>query len=510
MANVTIQALPAATTPLTGAELVPLVQSGVTKQTAMTNALAKPYYAITAVETAASITPTNYSYPPANALRYGTNTTPGTTDMTTAIQNAITAAGTGSYRGEAFIPAGAYKITASLRAGTASSNARPIIICGDGQGTQIINAAPASTPTFAMNGASHFQIKNMLLTGNSANLNDGIVVDGTTNGVIRWNIENVVAQMAGRGIVLKNTNTGVIRDFKSWPDSNDASLTVAQTVTMTDVDHGIYLTGGYCHDISIYDADCFPRDSFKAGACGIYCDATGPSSNVRLFGGLFQGNAGDSRNGVYLKNCNSYHIHGAYHESSVVKIQNCNHGMVSNSSNGGVEGLIQLVSNCEGNQVIGCTVARLDIADSGCVNNVVIGGYYTTSITDAAAPNTRFIGVRNYGADRGGTPWTTVTYSASMTPSLLSGARFNIVPSNSTAFTINSPSSPIDGATIIIKIRNGTGGALGALTWDAQIKAQSTTQPATGFSITRQFTHDKSYDSGVLWIQTGADVTVAN
>ena len=62
MATVTIQDLPAATTPLTGAELVPLVQSGVTKQTALTNTLAQPYYAKTFAEDVAGVTPTNYAY----------------------------------------------------------------------------------------------------------------------------------------------------------------------------------------------------------------------------------------------------------------------------------------------------------------------------------------------------------------------------------------------------------------------------------------------------------------
>ena len=45
-------------------------------------------YATTSAETSAGITPTNFQYEPGNVLRYGPNTTPGTTDMTTAIQAA--------------------------------------------------------------------------------------------------------------------------------------------------------------------------------------------------------------------------------------------------------------------------------------------------------------------------------------------------------------------------------------------------------------------------------------
>jgi hypothetical protein len=49
-------------------------------------------YPRTAAEVAAGVTPTNYYYPPGNVLRYGTNTNPGTTDMTAAIQAAANVA----------------------------------------------------------------------------------------------------------------------------------------------------------------------------------------------------------------------------------------------------------------------------------------------------------------------------------------------------------------------------------------------------------------------------------
>jgi hypothetical protein len=50
--------------------------------------IALPYLQTTA-ESDAGITPTNIEYPPGNVLRYGTNTTPGTTDMATALTNAL-------------------------------------------------------------------------------------------------------------------------------------------------------------------------------------------------------------------------------------------------------------------------------------------------------------------------------------------------------------------------------------------------------------------------------------
>lgn len=57
----------------------------------------------TAREIAASVTPVNYSFPEGNLLRYGTNTTPGTTDMASAFATAI------SLRMPIIVPAGLYR-----------------------------------------------------------------------------------------------------------------------------------------------------------------------------------------------------------------------------------------------------------------------------------------------------------------------------------------------------------------------------------------------------------------
>lgn len=53
-------------------------------------------YPQTLAEAAAGVTPVNFQYPPYTVDRYGTNTIPGTTNMTTAINNAALAAGVGS------------------------------------------------------------------------------------------------------------------------------------------------------------------------------------------------------------------------------------------------------------------------------------------------------------------------------------------------------------------------------------------------------------------------------
>lgn len=54
-------------------------------------------YPVVAAETALSIVPVSLQYPPAHAYRYGTNTTPGSTDMTSAVTTALTVGRTGGF-----------------------------------------------------------------------------------------------------------------------------------------------------------------------------------------------------------------------------------------------------------------------------------------------------------------------------------------------------------------------------------------------------------------------------
>lgn len=98
----------------------------------------------------------------------------------------------------------------------------------------------------------------------------------------------------------------------------------------------------------------------------------------------------------------------------------------------------------------------------------------------------------------------TVTYSASMTIDSAAGNEFIITATNGTAFTINAPTNPVTGKRLTITLRNSSGGALGAATWNATFKMSAWTNPANGQnrSITFQY-------NGTNWIQisqTGVDV----
>jgi hypothetical protein len=100
-------------------------------------------------------------------------------------------------------------------------------------------------------------------------------------------------------------------------------------------------------------------------------------------------------------------------------------------------------------------------------------------------------------------PPVTVPYSTSMTPDA-SSDNFDITATNGTAFTVNAPTGPRTGHRITITIRNSSGGALGAVTWNSVYKLAAWTQPANGFNRSITFLY-----SGSAWYEisrTASDV----
>lgn len=93
-----------------------------------------------------------------------------------------------------------------------------------------------------------------------------------------------------------------------------------------------------------------------------------------------------------------------------------------------------------------------------------------------------------------------INYSPSITIDASTGNFFTVAPNNGSSFTINAPTNPPtdpESQTITIEIRNSTGGALGAITWDPVFKMGSWTSPATGNRRCITFAWDAS-----VWVET--------
>jgi hypothetical protein len=101
-----------------------------------------------------------------------------------------------------------------------------------------------------------------------------------------------------------------------------------------------------------------------------------------------------------------------------------------------------------------------------------------------------------------------ITYSASMTPDTGAGTEFYINATNGTAFTINAPTTNVVGQDLTIRIRNASGGALGAVTWNATYHMSAWTQPANGQSRFITFRWDPT---SAIWMQVNpAGVDIPN
>lgn len=93
---------------------------------------------------------------------------------------------------------------------------------------------------------------------------------------------------------------------------------------------------------------------------------------------------------------------------------------------------------------------------------------------------------------------TAPTYGATVSVDASLGNEFDVSVSNGTAFTVAAPTNPVDGQRITIKLQNNSGGAMGAVTWNAAYKLAAWTSPATGFSRSIDFRYNSAN-----WVEIG-------
>jgi hypothetical protein len=462
-------------------------------------------------EITASDTVVNYGFAPGVVDRYGVNNQITLPDMGPAEQAAIDQmlAGGSPVR---FLN-GAYSIVTLPTFGAPTNRQIPIDIGGQGLSTQIINNARAGSGfTFTLPSGAY--LHDLLLTGNSAHKNGGVLVDGTTTAAIRWRIERVYSLTPGIGFEFKNTNSGVIRDCWHWAD-NAPILRVPQTVTPSDIGHGIYATGGFVHDVSIYDFQGGVSRNYASGQRWIKNDATN-SLNFRIRGGLAVNESpGNSQKLLELGNAaGGSHIFGSevtgiYHESGFLEfndvafsnIQSLNNGGVVDKSGVGLSFNLNSIANVIGANSESGGSLTFDRSSGG---NIVMAGAYAAygDLVTSSARNTYLTAYRS--ASNRGVVDNTLTYSASMTPNMLAGSLVRIVATDSTPFTINAPLNASSGGSMTLVILNTSGGALGTITWNSVFKLSTWTSPAKGFNRSISFVYD-----GAHWVessQVGVDV----
>jgi hypothetical protein len=90
------------------------------------------------------------------------------------------------------------------------------------------------------------------------------------------------------------------------------------------------------------------------------------------------------------------------------------------------------------------------------------------------------------------------TFGATVSFDAIRGNAFYVNATTGDAFTIAAPANPTAGQRIAVQIRNTSGGALGAVTWDPVFKMAAWTSPATGYARSVDFLYD-----GANWIEVG-------
>ncbi len=209
------------------ADLLPIVDNpaggAATKKMTVSDLIRS--YETTVAETAAGVTPTDFTYEPGHVLRYGVNATPGTTDITTAFTNGLSVIenrGTTSQgRGELFAPFGQYKITSGL------SPAAQVDLVGEGKrNTRLEFALTSAGDCINLVGTTgirkHNSVKKLRIDGTNC-------TDPAVNGILLdWNQRTRVlddVKIFG-GNEAGGANTGLKHGLKFVEDGNEWILSI--------------------------------------------------------------------------------------------------------------------------------------------------------------------------------------------------------------------------------------------------------------------------------------------
>jgi len=168
-------------------------------------------YPITASEIAASVSPTDYGYPPGDVRRYGLNTTPGTTDMTAALQSMASVGGSHLLK---TTPGETYRVSGSINLVSKSTL--------DFSGSSFVQASPGA-PMFVGAGVSDVTLKGGKYTGVGASTaftsgDDGLITFKANGATLSSNIRIYGAE-------VKSCYTGIscIQVDGLWIEDNEVS-----------------------------------------------------------------------------------------------------------------------------------------------------------------------------------------------------------------------------------------------------------------------------------------------
>lgn len=236
---------------------------------------------------------------------WATNATPGTTDMTAAIQAAITATGG---RGKVLFSTTSYLITATLRLPTLTDTFAPLTLEGEGRClSNLINKASAGKPTLLID-RGLVTVRGVGFWGDANFPNDGIKV--STNGSRVFIEDGNSFYMQGNGIFIEQAHSIWIRNNIGAVSGGSGLRPVGVTnpiVTYTSGSAFVYVSlpnGGFANHVVI-------RDNLSEGydyPVLVSRTGSGTADDFTIEGNQFEGSA----NGITLVAVNNLKIEGNY------------------------------------------------------------------------------------------------------------------------------------------------------------------------------------------------------
>jgi hypothetical protein len=478
-------------------------------------------YNQTTAEQAAGVTPVNFAYAPLVVDRYGNNTTPGTTDMLSAINSAIAVAsalgggtvlfGPNTYFHSAAIATNKYVILqGNERIGT--------VLLSSHTGNGITSMWPVNSST-----AVHEKVFNLTLKNtNASNTGAGFVDIGGTF----INLEYVKIQGFKYSVILCQSELADI-DYCDLEFPLTAGLWL---VNGNDYSGAPTANAGYTNRIGVYrsqfnnNAGTGTAIIDDGGACHSYTD-----NNID--GWVNQGR---------FCGCSSLKISGGELEAAT-SVPYIFTNVTSVNSNA--------VGPCYGvvieDPFIGATGACINVP-TALHQTVIVGGYLATSAAAAISGASAITSITAIDIAFGSTTLfdsTPLSYAQidgtgiqtnrqmTMTSSSLSfvsgalvysdshlslastvaiqannGNKFRITFTSNFTAQMGAPTNPEDGQPISIQIFNTSGGTLTNITWNSAFSIPALTYPANGYNRTYTFTYNSTASKWYFEYQSASDI----